>query len=980
MSNTKEHVIKRDGTAEEFNPNKVLFRIKNMCSLDDPDAGKDRKQVSSLGALNNVNYDKIARQVISRIFDGITTSELDDIAASLVAPMGFEHPEYEDLATRILVSNHQKSAENELCKSFGIDTDTFNKRSFYYTCMALWDNVDQNHKPAPLIAPHIIAFVKTNADVLESILQKNNDFNFKYAGFIKLYDSYLLRCSLRNSNGEFITSTRTETVEEEEIDPDAKYSMFSGQTTKTIRQITELKRFVVETPQHMWLRVALGIHLEGLSTINNDTPSYKKMYDTSENKTIDFWNELVERKYSINPDILETVKTAYDAMSNGLMTHATPTLFHAGGLVPQLSSCFLTTVPDDSMGAIADYWKRLAMIAKWAGGLGSHVHHIRPAGSYIAGTGGTSNGLPKMLKVVNEIALYVDQGGNKRPGSHALYLEPWHGDIMEFLDLKSNRGNLEKRAKSLFYAVWLNDEFMRTVEREDLLAKKGQEARLWYLMDPTICVGLSDAYDKDLRIEWVSDEELFSEECSQLEFTRLYRGYVRDGKYMKRLSASNIWKKICALTQETGIPYKLHKDAANRKTNHNNLGTIKSSNLCCEIMEYSDANETAVCNLASICLGDFVVYEKPAGADKHPWADGFPINTDIVPNTDTVISMRGWIDFDRFESVVRTAVLNLNQVIDNNYYPIESAKRSNKRHRPIGLGVQGLADMFSRLWLVFGSDEAMAVDAYIFERMYYAALDQSCKEAERDGHYESFDGSWASQGVLQFDLWKNEHINSDRASDKLVSKWKLHETRSSQNDWTALKQRIQKHGLRNSLLVAPMPTASTSTIMGNSPAFEPHNALIYKRSDKHGESSVCNRDLQESLIARGLWTSKVQNALMNSRTGSIQDILEIPRPIRDVFKTAFDLSPKAVINHALARSPFVDQSMSMNLFVPTPTHKIITQIHFYSWKRGIKTGGYYLRRLPPADAKKIQLTDVVSNLAPASYGDVCAPDCDSCGA
>lgn len=973
MSQTKEYVVKRNGKKEEFNPNKVLFRIKNMCVLDDSEAGKDHHKVSFLKPLSSVNYDKIARQVISRIYDGITTSELDDIAASLVAPLGFEHPEYEDLSSRILVSNHHKSVNQYLCDHFGISSETLDGHGFYYTCRALWENVDQNGYRAPLIAPHVMSFVTKNRDKLEPLIQKSRDYLFKYAGFIKLYDSYLLRSSLfkNRSTGTYYKK-------------DGKY-----------------QRFVVEIPQYMWLRVALGIYLPCPGNLSEDPiMQYKDQYDawklaklkktesmdmvekvlmltsgnTINDDPVEFWEDLLTKcDTAVETEHFEKITTAYEMLSSMRMTHATPTLFHAGGIVPQLSSCFLTTVPYDSMDSISDYWKRLAMIAKWAGGLGSHVHHIRSSGSYIAGTGGTSNGLPKMLKVVNEIALYVDQGGNKRPGSHALYLEPWHGDIVEFLDLKRSRGNMEKRAKSLFYAMWLNDEFMRCVEQEDALVRSGvSDPKLWYLMDPTVCPGLSETYDQNLRITWIDDLELDSPGATQkFAFTYLYRYYVKKGAYLKNVSAREIWKQIGELTQETGIPYKLHKDAINRKNNQSNLGVIKSSNLCCEITEYSNSEETAVCNLASICLSEFVVYDEPKNG-----SESYPINTDSMAPAD--LPKRGWFDFEAFSEVVYNTTINLNYVIDNNYYPIPSTRLSNERHRPIGLGVQGLADVFSKLWLPFGSPGALALDAQIFECMYFSALRASCELAASDGHYSSFPGSWASKGVLQFDLWAQEHIQSDRIRDRNLATYDPFKAYPVRMNWTDLKENIKKYGLRNSLLVAPMPTASTSTIMGNSPAFEPHNALIYKRSDKHGEANVCNRDLQNALIARGLWTVDVQNALMGSRIGSIAEIASIPREIRDIFKTAFELSPKAVINHALARAPYVDQSMSMNLFVAEPSHKIITQMHFYSWKRGIKTGGYYLRRLPPADAKKLQLSRTVDE--PEVYGDVCLPGCDSCGA
>ena len=565
-----------------------------------------------------------------------------------------------------------------------------------------------------------------------------------------------------------------------------------------------------------------------------------------------------------------------------------------------------------------------------------------------------------MLKCANEIAKYVDQGGSKRPGSHAVYLELWHGDIEDFIDLRRQRGNLAKRAPALFNALWTCDEFMRTVEEEERRIKLGEkDVRMWYLMDPKRCSGLPDAYDAELRTRWIPDSEL---DPLKFAFTTLYRKYIKENRFMRRVSASALWKQVCEVTEETSIPYLAFKDAANRKSNQKNIGTIKSSNLCLEILEYSDGKETAVCNLASICLNQYVVYSKPINADKYPFADGFALNHDLDPTriNELGLQSRAWFDFESLMNTTRKLVVNLDRVIDQNYYPTEEERFSNMRHRPIGLGVQGLADCFAALWLPFDSETALKLDFYIFEHIDFASKEASIDLAKKFGAYSTFAGSPASEGKFQMDLWLDEYNTSDQRDT--IPDWDPLPY-SLACDWERLSTDVRVVGLRNSLTLAPMPTASTSTLTGFSPAFEPFNAILYKHTDKYGEAFICNRQLQDTLIARGLWTQEVRNALMRSRTGSVQDITSIPRVIRDIFKNAWDMSTKVLINHVLRRGVFVDQSQSFNWFVESPTAQIITQGSFYGWKRGIKSGRYYLRRLPPVDAKKIQLTNNPVGLA-----------------
>lgn len=932
-------VIKRNGIRQDVSFDKVATRIKSLAGV--------------APALVGVNCHLVARKIISRINNGISTSELDTIGAAIVQPMLLEHPHYGDLASRLLVSNHHKNCNQRLMEHFahipGLTEEVLENDLFYWTCRALWENIDMNGNHSPMIAPHLMRFVEEHGEKLESLLKYNKDYQFTYPGFELAYGSYLLQCSMR-TKGEYQTITLDD----------------GG---------CDLRRYPIERPQHMWLRVALGIWL------TYPKVPYRDQYNNANSKS-GFWESLLETS-SVEFDSVsfKHIEDTYNLLSNMDAMHATPTLFHSGMLTPQLSSCFLTTIKDDSLESIADFYKSIMMTSKWAGGIGSHIHHIRPEGSYIGGTGGTSNGLIPLLKCANEIAKYVDQGGSKRPGSHAVYLEMWHGDIEAFIDMRRSRGNLAKKAPALFNALWVCDEFMRAVEEEERRIKLGEkDVRLWYLMDPNRCPGLPDKFDAELRIGWIEDAEL---NAGRFAFTTLYRSYIKAGKFMRRISASALWKQVCEVTEETSIPYLLFKDAANRKTNQSNLGTIRSSNLCIEIMEYSDGNETAVCNLASICLNKYVVYEKPVDANLYPFVDGFALNIDLTLEETTRLGlpMRGWFDFTRLRETVKKLVINLDQVIDQNYYPTVEEHRSNMRHRPMGLGVQGLADCYAALWLPFDSELAMQLDFYIFEHIDFASKLASIELAKTKGVYSTFAGSPASFGKFQVDLWLDEYNSSDQKTK--VPEWDPLPYDLS-CDWEQLSCDVKLSGLRNSLTLAPMPTASTSTLTGFSPAFEPFNAILYKHTDKYGEAFICNRQLQDALIARGLWTKDVRDALMRSRTGSVQDITTIPRPIRDIFKNAWDMSVKVLINHVLRRGVFVDQSQSFNWFVEAPTAQIITQGSFYGWKRGIKSGRYYLRRLPPVDAKKIQLTAVGPIVEPKDEepdGEICTmkDGCIVCG-
>ena len=715
----------------------------------------------------------VTKLTIEGLYDGVTTRELDQLAAETAASLASQHPDYSRLAARICVDDLHRSTK-----------DTFTD-----VVTDLREYIDpESNKHAPLISEEVYDIIMENAEILNNHIDYTRDHNYDYFGFKTLERSYLLRL-----NGE-----------------------------------------IAERPQHMLLRVAVGIHHANI------------------------------------PKALET----YDLMSQGYFTHATPTLFNSGTPTPQMSSCFLLTMQDDSLDGIYDTLKQCALISKSAGGIGLSIHHIRSKGSYIKGTNGESNGIVPMLRVFNDTARYVDQGGGKRKGSIAIYLEPWHPDILAFLDLKKNHGKEELRARDLFYALWTPDLFMERVE---------QNAN-WSFFCPNECPGLQDAYGAD--------------------FKALYEKYEAAGLARETLPARTVWDKVVESQIETGTPYMLYKDAANEKSNQKNLGTIRSSNLCTEIMEYTAKDEVAVCNLASIALNKYV---------------------DLENNS---------FNHQLLYDVTYHATGNLNRVIDVNYYPVPEARNSNMRHRPIGLGVQGLADTFALLKLPFESPEARKLNKEIFETIYYAACTASKDGAIVEGPYSSFQGSPASKGELQFDLWgMNEHSG----------RW----------DWDTLKGEIIEHGMRNSLLLAPMPTASTSQILGNNECFEAFTSNLYVRRTLSGEFIVLNKHLVRDLIALDLWSLNMKDEILRHK-GSIQGIEGIPDHIKDLYKTTWEIKQRHVLDMAADRGAYVDQSQSMNIHMVDANPAKVTSMHFYGWKQGLKTGMYYLRTKAAADA--IQFT------------------------
>ena len=763
------YVIKRNGKKESVKFDKVTARLEKLSYSLSP----------------MVNIIDVAKKTIEGIYEGVPTTELDNLAAETAASLTITHPDYAILASRIAVSNLHKNTV----------------KSFSATMRMLYDYIDpKTGKHLPLLADDIIEIIEKNAELLDSTIIYDRDFGFDYFGFKTLEKSYLLRL-------------------------DGK---------------------IAERPQHMYMRVAVGIHRE---------------------------------------DIEAAIKT-YHLMSEKWFTHATPTLFNAGTPKPQMSSCFLLTMKDDSIEGIYDTLKQTAKISQSAGGIGLSIHNIRATGSYIGGTNGTSNGIIPMLRVFNDTARYVDQGGGKRKGAFAIYLEPWHADIFEFLDLRKNHGKEEMRARDLFYAMWMNDLFMQRVEADEN----------WSLFCPNEAPGLADCWGK--------------------EFEALYTKYEAEGRQRKTIKAQDLWFAIVDAQVETGTPYLLYKDAANAKSNQQNLGTIKSSNLCTEIIEYTSPDEVAVCNLASIALPRFVI--------------------------------DGKFDHQKLFEVTYEATKNLNKIIDHNYYPVIEAENSNLRHRPIGLGVQGLADAFIKLRLPFESDLAKMLNQNIFETIYFAAMTASKDLAKIDGPYATYEGSPVSKGIFQYDMWNV--TPTDR--------W----------DWAGLKEEVKKYGVRNSLLLAPMPTASTSQILGNNECFEPYTSNIYTRRVLSGEFIIVNKHLLKDLVQLGLWNNNMKNQII-AANGSVQNIDAIPADIKELYKTVWEIKQRNLIDMAADRGAFICQSQSLNLFVESPTTSKLTSMHFYAWKKGLKTGMYYLRS--QAAAQAVQFTvekQVSSDIEPVTPG------------
>jgi ribonucleoside-diphosphate reductase alpha chain len=801
----------------EISPQDEMQVIKRGGGKEDVSFDKILNRVKKLGSTAvpplNINYSQLVMKVIDQLYPNIPTHVIDELTAEQCASLCTKHTDYSVLASRIIVSNNHKNTPATFSEAM--------EKCYNFT--------DICGQKAPLIAESLWQLVVEHKAELDKMVDYERDYYFDYFGFKTLERAYLMR----------------------------------------------IGKQIIERPQHMWLRVALGIH---------------------------------------GKDFVRVQET-YDMLSNKYFVHATPTLFNAGTPRPQLSSCYLLGMEYDSIDGIYNTLKDCAKISKWAGGIGLHIHNIRATGSHIKGTNGTSNGIVPMLRVFNMTARYVDQGGGKRNGSFAIYLEPWHADIEDFLDLKKNHGDEEMRARDLFFGLWIPSLFMEKVKNNEK----------WGLFCPQVCPGLADVYGAD--------------------FKTLYEKYMNEEKAQKVVNARDLWFKILDSQMETGTPYLLYKDAANEKSNQKNIGTIKSSNLCTEIIEYSDAKETAVCNLASIGLSKFVLPDKT-------------------------------FDYALLHKVTKIVTYNLDKIISINYYPTDKTKTSNILHRPIGIGVQGLADVFALMDLPFHSEAARTINKHIFETIYHAALERSneiSKErldywlrnahngvdpdfltekehanlhGDLKGAYSSFIGSPASQGVLQFDMWG---VNPG----------------TERYDWPALKEKIKSYGLRNSLLLAPMPTASTSQILGNNECFEPFTSNIYSRRTLAGDFVVPNKYLMQELIALGLWNEAVKDNIILNK-GSIQQIPSIPQHIKEKYKIVWEIPMKQVIDMAADRGAFICQSQSLNLWMEDPDYKALTSMHFYAWQAGLKTGMYYLRRKPKHQPQQFTINPASASAAGAS--------------
>jgi ribonucleoside-diphosphate reductase alpha chain len=772
-------IQKRNGKIENLSLNKITYRLRKICN--------DKK----LGKLKNIDPDFISQKVVNMIYDGISTSEIDELTSQITIALATENPEYGSVSSRVIISNMQKNT----------------MECFSEVMELLYNNVDINGERSPIVSDEFIKVVRDNKDIIDFEIDYDRDYNFEYFGYKTLEKSYLNKIYRRDG-------TRFD---------------------------------IVERPQHLFMRVAIGIHFT---------------------------------------DIEKVIET-YNLMSQGYFTHATPTLFNAGSVKPQLSSCFLLDGGVDSIDGIYKNITDCAKISKWSGGIGFHIHNIRSAGSSIRGTNGTSDGIIPMLRVYNNTARYVNQGG-KRAGSFAAYLEPWHADIMPFLDLKKNHGSEEDRARDLFYALWIPDLFMKKVDSDDD----------WYLMCPDESPGLSDVYSE--------------------KFDELYNKYVEEGKYKEKVKARDVWQKIVTSQIETGGPYMLYKDACNEKSNQKNLGTIKSSNLCSEITLYTSPDEVAVCNLASVALPKFVKQRT---------------NTFSLDN----------YDFEELHRVTKIVIKNLDKVIDRNFYPVSEAKNSNMLHRPLGLGVQGLADTYMKLRIPFDSEEATLLNRHIFEVIEHACIESSMEIAKINGPYSTFKGSPVSNGEFQHNLWGVD-------DSKLLRGF----------DWDTLRAQVMEHGIRNSMLTALMPTASSAILLGNSECFEQYQSNIFIRRTMSGEFPVVNKFLVEDLLELDLWDKSMRDTIIRDG-GSVQNIDSIPEEIKRIYKTVWETSQKSVINQSADRAIFIDQSQSLNLYISEPTYKKITSMHFYAWNKGLKTGQYYLRTRPAVQAIQATIEVAKSN-------------------
>jgi len=913
----------------------------------------DYKIFSQLAPLNikKEDIDMVAKKTIDGIYDGISTTEIDVLSAEIAQDMGIINPENSTLATRLLVSNIQKNVVEILLKRFqDVDRKEIHENLFKYSMNSLYFNLDQKGESSPLIAPYLCAIANKYSNKINQIINFAGDFSYDYLGIKTLEKGYLFKVhSMPNFSLKDIL-IETPAISDMRI---AIGIICSPIPCPNYYEKTTVLSFLLDpNNKDIFKEKSFDENSELKQDVINCKEPHKSSYLKTDIFKSRYWIHLLNtlQDIHVSDDQWERIKEIYEGMSLGKFTPATPTRFSMGKLRPQGSSCFLLAMQDDSLKGIYDTLTEQSQISKYAGGIGVWVSNIRCSNSYIAGTNGHSNGLKPMLKVFDATSAYVDQGGGLRPGTCAVYCEIWHADIMDFIKLKRKKGADSDRARNLFYALWICDEFFRCL-------KAGKD---FYLFDPIICPKLIECYDEDFSSEYLSDEFL-SNNKDRFLFTYRYRKYVKQKKYLHVISADKIIEEIVETVRDSGIPYMLSKDACNRKSNQKNIGVIKSSNLCAEIVEYSNAEETAVCNLSSVCLNKFT----------RPFREGDDESFKYDASLSDVEDF--WtFDFEELGKNVRIIQKYLDRLIDLNFYPTKNAQRSNSKTRPQGTGLQGESDMLAKLRLPWNSKEANRLRFYIMERMYYEALKSSCEMSEKDGPYESFSGSPASKGELQFDLWRKE-------GKKISFPLSL--------DWSALKERIKLHGLKNSLFIALMPTASTSDIMGNNPSIEPFNSLVYIRKTGTGDVAVIKKCLVNDLNSIGLWNKDMRDKILSNH-GSIQNILEIPKKLRNSYLITYDLDPEDCVDASFVRGWFVDQSQSMNLFFQNVTMAACTKAWTRGWLRGLKTLSYYCRTRTATVSQKAQISESKILVGESQNdeikieGSVCTrddPNCLSCG-
>ena len=939
-------VVKRDGCLQPLDFNKIHLRIRSMCTLPQTLQFQKEERPEAYEILHNLppllhaDVDLITKKTIEGVYNNIPTTEIDKLSAEIAQEMCTIHPDNSVLATRIVVSNLRKNTEELFVKRFPEHTrEELTHDLFKYAMRTLYFNLDKKGEHSPLVAPYLAAIAEKYSDRINSILDYTRDFvNHDYLGIKMLEKGYLFRVNAMEGFQEKQQIVETPSMSDMRI---AIGLACAQSPCPKIYEKDEVLKFISSFPEV----IKEKYRGKDLSILQHcDQPHKHKFVNSKLFKKL-YWENKLKTEIEhieVSEDQWESIANSYNGMTTGKFTPATPTKFSCGSPSVQGSSCFLIALKDDSLKGIYDTLHEQAQISKYAGGIGIHISNVRSTGSYIAGTNGISNGIKPMLRVFNTSTEYVDQGGGRRAGSIAIYIEPWHADIFSWIALKRKKGADTDRARSLFYALWIPDEFFRC----------WKEKKDWYLFDPAITPKLYDSYDEEFSSSYLTDEYVIQNK-NRLRFTYLYRKYVKQGKFEKKINPAEIMEEVVETVKESGVPYMLSKDACNRKSNQKNLGVIRSSNLCAEIVQYSDATNTACCNLSSICLNKFV-RKFTEGDNEH-----FKYNVAIKDGEVNYYTF----DFEELGRIVKIVVNNLERLIDINFYPTEPSRNSNMKTRPQALGFQAESDMLALLRIPWNSKEANRLRFYICERVYYEALKESLALAKLKGPYPAFPNSPASQGKLQFDLWKDE-------GKKISFQFSM--------KWDELKTEIITHGLRHSLLVGLMPTASTSFLLGNSPSIEPFNSLVYVRKGGAGDVTIINANLVKDLMSINMWNKTISDKILLNH-GSIQSITEIPKILRNSYLTAYDMEPEDIIDAAYVRGWFVDQSQSLNLFIKNVTMNELSKAWTRGWMRGLKTLSYYIRTKSSTVAQKAQIEKTSLS---SMEGKVCSrdnPDCLSCG-